>query len=54
MPAGGPKTVFAMQKVIGTDVSKVKLGDTFTNEFAIAANKKEGLTTSTPPAGAAG
>jgi len=54
MPAGGPKTVFAMQKVIGTDVSKVKPGDTFTNEFAIAANKKEGFTPTTPPAGAAG
>jgi len=54
MPAGGPKTVFAMQKVIGTDVSKVKPGNTFTNEFAIAANKKEGFTPTTPPAGAAG
>ena len=54
MPAGGPKTVLAMEKVIGTDVSKVKLADTFTNEFAIAANKKEGFTATTPAAGAAG
>jgi len=54
MPAGGPKTVLAMQKVIGTDVSKIKLSDTFTNEFAIAANKQEGFTPSTSPAGAAG
>jgi NitT/TauT family transport system substrate-binding protein len=43
-----------MEKLIGTDVSKVKLADTFTNEFALAANKKEGFTPSTPAAGAAG
>ncbi len=54
MPAGGPKTVFAMEKVIGTDVSKVDLASTFTTEFAAAANKLEGFTPTTTPAGAAG
>ena len=54
MPAGGPKTVYAMEKVIGTNVSKVSLAKTFTNDFAIAANRKEGLTTTTTPAGANG
>jgi NitT/TauT family transport system substrate-binding protein len=54
MPAGGPKTVYAMEKVIGTDVSKVTLANTFTNEFAMKANKVEGFTTTTTPAGANG
>jgi NitT/TauT family transport system substrate-binding protein len=51
MPAGGPKTVYAMEKAIGTDVSKVSLADTFTNHFALAANKLEGFTPTTTPAG---
>jgi NitT/TauT family transport system substrate-binding protein len=54
MPAGGPKTVYAMEKLIGTDVSKVTIANTFTNQFATAANKLEGFTPTTPPAGAAG
>jgi NitT/TauT family transport system substrate-binding protein len=54
MPAGGPKTVYAMEKVIGTDVSKVKLANTFTNTFAIKANRLEGFKTTTAPAGASG
>jgi NitT/TauT family transport system substrate-binding protein len=54
MPAGGPQTVMATEKLIGTDVSKVSLGNTFTNEFALAANKLEGFTPTTTPAGAAG
>ncbi len=54
MPAGGPKTVYAMEKLIGTDVSKVTIANTFTNEFATAANKLEGFTPTTPPAGADG
>ena len=54
MPAGGPTTVYAMEKLIGTDVSNVTIGNTFTNEFAMAANKLEGFTTTTPAAGAAG
>ena len=54
MPAGGPKTIFAMEKLIGTDVSKVTLADTFTNDFAIQANQLEGFTPTTTPAGADG
>ena len=54
MPAGGPKTIYAMERLIGTDVSNVNLADTFTNKFAMAANKLEGFTTSTTPAGADG
>jgi NitT/TauT family transport system substrate-binding protein len=54
MPAGGPKTVFAMEKLIGTDVSKVDLASTFTNDFAAEANRVEGLKTTTTPAGADG
>jgi NitT/TauT family transport system substrate-binding protein len=54
MPAGGPKTVYAMEKLIGTDVSKVTLANTFTNTFALQANKLEGFSTSTTPAGAGG
>jgi NitT/TauT family transport system substrate-binding protein len=54
MPAGGPQTVMATEKLIGTDVSKVSLGNTFTNEFALATNKLEGFTPTTTPAGAAG
>lgn len=51
MPAGGPKTVFDMSKAIGTDVSNVKISDTFTNTFVMAALKKEGLKAITTPAG---
>ena len=54
MPAGGPKTVYAMEKVIGTNVSSVTIGNTFTNEFAIAANQLEHTTMTTTPATAAG
>jgi NitT/TauT family transport system substrate-binding protein len=54
MPAGGPKTVYAMEKLIGVNVSKVTLSNTFTNDFAMQANKLEGFTTTTSPAGAAG
>ena len=54
MPAGGPKTVYAMEKLIGVDVSKVTIANTFTNSYAEAANKLEGFTTTTTPAGADG
>ena len=54
MPAGGPQTVMATEKLIGTDVSNVNLADTFTNEFAMKANKLEGFTPTTTPAGANG
>jgi len=32
----------------------VDLGKTFTNEFALQANKSEGFKTTTPPAGPTG
>ena len=51
MPAGGPKTIDAMEKLIGTDVSKVTLANTFTNDFATQANKLEGITITTTPGG---
>jgi len=54
MPAGGPKVIYAMEKLIGTDVSKVNLANTFTNDFATAANKAEGQSITTTPAGADG
>jgi NitT/TauT family transport system substrate-binding protein len=54
MPAGGPKTILAMEKALGIDTSKVTLSDTFTNKYAQAANKLEGFTTTSTPAGADG
>jgi sulfonate transport system substrate-binding protein len=51
MPAGGPKTALATEELVGHATSSVNLATTFTNEFAIAANKLEGFTTTTPPAG---
>jgi len=54
MPAGGPKTVYAMEKLIGVDTTKVNLATTFTNSYAIQANKLEGTQVTTSPAGAAG
>lgn len=54
MPAGGPKTVLAMEQLIGAATTPVNIGATFTNDFALAANKAEGLTVTTDPAGAGG
>jgi NitT/TauT family transport system substrate-binding protein len=54
MPAGGPKTVYAMEKVLGVNVAKVDLAKTFTNAYAEKANKLEGFKTSTTPATSAG
>jgi NitT/TauT family transport system substrate-binding protein len=51
MPAGGPKIVDAMEKTIGVDTSKVTLGNTFTNAFALKANKLEHEKVTTTPAG---
>jgi NitT/TauT family transport system substrate-binding protein len=50
MPTGGPKTIFQMEKAIGTDVSKVTYGSTFTQEYAQAALKQLGITPKTTPA----
>jgi NitT/TauT family transport system substrate-binding protein len=49
MPKGGPETVLATEKTIGVDTSSVKLGVTFTNTYAEAANKLEGYTVTTTP-----
>jgi NitT/TauT family transport system substrate-binding protein len=54
MPAGGPKTIYAMEKTLGVDVGKVTLANTFTNSYAMAANKLEGTSVTTAPAGALG
>jgi NitT/TauT family transport system substrate-binding protein len=54
MPAGGPKTVYSMEKSIGVDTSKVTLADTFTNQYVDAALKQLGITPTTTPAGADG
>ncbi|MGJ5751717.1 NitT/TauT family transport system substrate-binding protein [Streptomyces puniciscabiei] len=54
MPADGPKNVLATEELVGHATSKVNLGTTFTNDFALAANKKEGFTTTTTPAGTSG
>ncbi|MFF0095134.1 ABC transporter substrate-binding protein [Streptomyces canus] len=51
MPAGGPKTVLATEELVGHATSSVNLGATFTNEFALKANKTEGFKTTTTPAG---
>ncbi|HEX4787027.1 MAG TPA: ABC transporter substrate-binding protein, partial [Actinospica sp.] len=49
MPTGGPETVLTTEKTIGVNTSSVNLSSTFTNTFAIAANKLEGFTTTTTP-----
>jgi NitT/TauT family transport system substrate-binding protein len=54
MPAGGPKVIFEMEKGNGVDTSKVTISNTFTNKYALAANKLEGYTPTTTPAGADG
>jgi NitT/TauT family transport system substrate-binding protein len=54
MPAGGPKVIFAMEKGIGVDTSKVTIPGTFDNKYAQAALKLEGYTPTTAPAGADG
>ena len=54
MPAGGPKVIFAMEKANGVDTSKVTIANTFTNEYAQAANKLEGTSVTSAPAGSDG
>ncbi len=54
MPAGGPKTVFNMERANGVDVAKVTLANTFSNDYAMKANQLEGTKITTIPAGAAG
>ena len=54
MPAGGPKVIFAMEKANGVDTSKLTYADTFTNTYAQAANKLEGTSVTSKPAGSNG
>jgi len=42
MPDGGPKTVFDVEKAAGKIKAEVDLAKTFTNEFALQANKELG------------
>ncbi|MFJ6836024.1 ABC transporter substrate-binding protein [Streptomyces sp. NPDC091209] len=51
MPAGGPRTSLATEKLVGNVKGAVDLGKTFTNEFAVQANRTEGFKTTTTPAG---
>jgi NitT/TauT family transport system substrate-binding protein len=44
MPANGPATVLAIEKFIGNVTGPVNLATTYTNQYAIAANKLEGYT----------
>jgi NitT/TauT family transport system substrate-binding protein len=44
MPSSGPATVLAIDKLAGNVTGPVNLASTYTNEFAIAANKLEGFT----------
>ena len=43
MPADGPPTVLAIEKFIGDVTGSVDLNTTYTNQYAIAANKLEGF-----------
>jgi NitT/TauT family transport system substrate-binding protein len=43
MPAGGPQVVLSIDKLAGVVTGPVDLSTTYTNSFAIAANKLEGF-----------
>ena len=44
MPASGPATALAVDKLVGNVTAPVNLATTYTNQYAIAANKLEGFT----------
>jgi NitT/TauT family transport system substrate-binding protein len=44
MPASGPATVLAIEKFVGNVTGPVNLATTYTNQYAITANKLEGFT----------
>jgi NitT/TauT family transport system substrate-binding protein len=44
MPASGPATVLAIEKFVGNVTGPVNLSTTYTNQYAVAANKLEGFT----------
>ena len=54
MPAGGPKTIFAMEKALGVSTTGFSYSDTFTNSYVDAALKQLNITPTTTPAGANG
>jgi NitT/TauT family transport system substrate-binding protein len=44
MPAGGPATALAIDKLAGNVTGPVNIASTYTNQYAVAANKLEGFT----------
>jgi NitT/TauT family transport system substrate-binding protein len=44
MPANGPATAYAIDKLAGNVTHPVNMASTYTNQYAIAANKLEGFT----------
>jgi NitT/TauT family transport system substrate-binding protein len=44
MPANGPATVLAVDKLAGNVTGQVNLATTYTNSFAATANKLQGFT----------
>jgi NitT/TauT family transport system substrate-binding protein len=44
MPAGGPATVLSIEKFVGNVTGPINLSTTYTNQYAIVANKLEGFT----------
>lgn len=49
-----PRSSSRWEKTIGVDTSKVTYAGTFTNSYAAAADKLEGFTITTKPAGSNG
>jgi NitT/TauT family transport system substrate-binding protein len=43
MPASGPSTALAVDKLAGNVTAPVNIATTYTNSFALAANKLEGF-----------
>jgi len=43
MPASGPATVLAIEKFVGNVTGPINLSTTYTNQYAIAANRLEGF-----------
>jgi NitT/TauT family transport system substrate-binding protein len=44
MPSSGPSTALAVDKLAGNVTGQVNITSTYTNSFALAANKLEGYT----------
>jgi NitT/TauT family transport system substrate-binding protein len=51
MPASGPATVLATEKINGVVKGSVDMSKTYTNKYAIAANKAEGFPVSSGSGG---